>query len=157
MRVIAAALVTLGLIVSCATPPTEFSVSQFTMSGDFTEDDWVGFSDERIFLYSESPINALVIHIIPSDNREYELVTVHYLPGVPATLGKGFAEPYAPSDAPNGLRSQPETLSGEQRIPWDIHPGDPNGIYRIEVYINGKHIRTLEFDVRDVPPAERSG
>jgi hypothetical protein len=152
MRTFAAALAALGLAVSCATSPTEFSVSQFTMSGDLTEDEWVGFSHEKIFLYSESSINALMLHIIPSNNREYELITIHYLPGVPSIIGKGFAESYAPSDAPNGLRSQSEILSGEQRIPWDIHPGDPNGIYRMEVHINGKQLRTLEFDVRDVPP-----
>jgi hypothetical protein len=123
------------------------------MSGNFDDDEWSGVSDERVLEYAGHEVSALVLHIIPSDGRDYEVTVVHYLPGIPRSIGDGWAEPYVPSDALTGLRAKPEVVSGEQRFTWDIHPGDPSGIYRIEVHINGRHVQTLEFDVRDVPPA----
>jgi len=153
VRITSIAVLSWAVALACASSPPVFTVSQFTMSGEFTADDWRGVSHERVLQYSDHQVEALVLKIIPSNSRKYEVVTVHYLPGVPLKIGDGWAEPYVSSDAPNGLRTKPEILRGEQRIVWDIHPGDPTGTYRIEVYINGQLIRTLEFEVRDVPPA----
>jgi hypothetical protein len=141
------------LVLACASIPPGFTVEQFTVSGVSDDEKWELEIRDRVLSYSGNPIEAIGCVITPPDDQDYEFTAVHYLPGVPLAIGDGWAEPYSPSDAPNGLHSLPEFLIGERRFTWDISPGDPNGIYRIEIHINGKRVQTLEFEVRDVPPA----
>ena len=152
-EVVVAALV---LLVACSSNSPDFIVSQFTVSGDYNGEEWDMVAHERILNYSGRGLEGLGCTITPPNEHEYEYTVVHYLPGIPLTVGEGWAEPYVPSDAPNGMRTKPKLASGEKRLTWGISPGDPNGIYRIEIHINGRHTYTLEFEVRNVPAAQQA-
>ena len=85
--------------------------------------------------------------------ESFTVKTKHYLLGVPESLppevlGLGFV----PEDAPHGIEFPEVTVEGGRWFSFRLEPGDPVGLYKIEVIINGHTHETLEFIV--VPSAD---
>jgi len=141
------------LVLACSEEPPEFVVSQFTISGEFDDDELELNSHPRDLEFHGEGLNQLACRIQPQNEEPYVYVVVHFLPGEPTDIGHGWSRAYTPADAPNGLRSSPNRALGDKVLTWPLEPGDPNGEYRLEVHINGVHQQTLRYRVAGIPPA----
>jgi hypothetical protein len=83
-------------------------------------------------------------------SRDPRTVTItHYLPAVPETLGAGWRDlGFEPSDAIDGLTGSPAEVRGGRWFTFDTEAGDPTGIYRYVIAIDGNQWRTIEFEVQ---------
>jgi hypothetical protein len=72
----------------------------------------------------------------------------HQLPGVPEKLGASWRDlGYEPADAVNGLTAAPVEVRGGRWFTFNTELGDPVGIYRYKIAIDGNHWKTVEFEV----------
>lgn len=83
--------------------------------------------------------------------NEYELHTVHYLPGEPTELRGEFASE-VPEAAKVGLHTPPRTYRGTASLQFHFDEGDPLGPWRVEVYIDGEFKKAVKFQL--VEPTE---
>ena len=157
MRSRALVLVGALLVASCATNSNRFLVSQFTISLAPSGDDFESVRDDRRLVYRPGAINSIACVITPPNDDVYEYVVVHYLPGIPKHLGGPWARDYQPADAPSGLEALPKSAQGEKLLTWQIEPGDPDGIYSLEIQINGSPQFRLEFEVSGAQHAAQQG
>jgi hypothetical protein len=110
--------------------------------------------------------DSLGFAVRSSSTEPFIVTTRHYLPGVPDSLPPEVLElGYTPEDATSGIEFPVETVSGGRWFTFRLEPGDPVGLYKIEVIINGQKHETLEFDVlpstaeyaKGFPPPECPG
>jgi hypothetical protein len=99
-------------------------------------------------------LQGLGFKLQSSSDAPFSVYTIHYLPGIPATLGDTGAEGsefegYRPQDAISGLRTRPVEVEGEKYFYWHLDSGDPIGEYRIEVYVDDRLTETLIFTVTE--------
>jgi len=84
--------------------------------------------------------------VTPSASEEYTTSKVTYLPGVPLVLS-GNLKGEDPDKAPEGYKSPTYRAKGVAVHTMGLDPGDPFGIYRAEVFINGKLEKEIFFEV----------
>ena len=98
--------------------------------------------------------DSLGFSVRSSGSEPFTVSTKHYLPGVPQSLPpEVLALGYTPEDALSGIEFPAETVEGGRWFTFRLELGDPVGLYKIDVMINGKTHDTLEFEV--VPSTEQ--
>ena len=82
----------------------------------------------------------------PKDfTAHYDGYYILYLPATSRVIGKEFARN---NGAPAVLRTENRRFNGErwwQTLEFD--PGDPLGVYRIEIYVNNRLLKSIVFNV----------
>ena len=105
-------------------------------------------SSSRHVLLHQPPWEGFGFYLrFPS--RAARTVTItHHLPGVPQKLGTGWRDlGYEPADAVDGLTAAPVQVDGGRWFTISTDVGDPVGIYRFAIAIDGNHWQTVEFEV----------
>jgi hypothetical protein len=156
-RSAALALAALPVLLSCATSPTGYTVD-FGRAGLA----WEGTQPHQILVERTSVVprdvggyTALGFEIHPPGDEPYQVYSVHYLPEarVPAPLPDGFE-----AVANGGIKTSTDTVVGPRVFSFGFDETDPLGLYRIEVFVNGRlageaSIQVVEPD--SYPPAPR--
>ncbi len=86
------------------------------------------------------------VRITPPTNESYEVRFVHYLPAVPRdTAGKVSGAPV--SQEGRVIEGSGDVSEGISVYPFGFDPGDPEGEYKVEVYLNGTRMAVLPYSV----------
>jgi len=96
---------------------------------------------------SEGQVFGIVIK--PTNNQEYSVKTISFLPSPPSSLS-GMLEKQNPEAHKKGYESPSTPSAGETPIPFWLDEGDPTGVYRIDVYINEQFVREVFFEVFEI-------
>jgi hypothetical protein len=75
--------------------------------------------------------------------KAFQLTTVTYPPSAPKILGISYKD----QDSSRGLRSRPRELNGSGVSMFSFDRGDPTGPWKMEIYVDGKLLRTVRFTV----------
>jgi len=94
----------------------------------------------------------LGIKITPPNRGRYRMHTVSYLPVAPEVLG-GSLKGQADTAATEGYASPKIFAEGVHVQSIILDPSDPPGLYRVDVFIDGKLVRRLNFNVVKVDSA----
>ena len=139
--------------ISCARERSDYSLRSglIELRSDGGRPELVLAKETNEVSRTEQETISIGFAIASSTPREFEVRTVHYLPGIPEHLG-GQLSGKQREAATEGLRSDPVVVKGAQFFPYEVGPGDPFGTYRIEVYVNGKFFRELRFEVVERQP-----
>lgn len=91
-------------------------------------------------------------YLIWEKNRKpFQIETVTYPPSAPRMLGNVHSD----QSLSGGLRSGPIQLNdGKGATGFGFDPGDPTGLWKMEFFVDGKLLRTVEFTVYE--PNEKS-
>ena len=84
------------------------------------------------------------VEITPVTEDPYIVELVTKMPSIPRKLSGVFEDAKA-EEATKGLKFPPYELAGTSAIPMGFDEGDPLGIYTLEVYVNKKLIKTIEY------------
>lgn len=116
--------------------------------GIFGEDNGKYFIEEKTlkipYVTSESQIFGAII--VPPDNEEYQFYSISYLPKTPRILS-GDISMLSTTSNEKGYKSPIYQMNGIGAHPMWLDVGDPEGLYRIEIYVNGFLQDIIEFEV----------
>lgn len=91
--------------------------------------------------------------VIAELNRSrFKAQLVHYLPAQPKTLSGSLARKDPTSAATKGVAGPARRYDGRASWFFVFDEGDPIGIYRLEIVVDGGLLKTIEYEV--VPPHE---
>ena len=79
--------------------------------------------------------------------RSFSTYTIHYLPARPETLS-GRLSGQAATAAPQGVRTEEEVHGQEVTFPLWFDQGDPEGLYRADIYVDGRLARSVRYEVK---------
>jgi hypothetical protein len=87
--------------------------------------------------------------VVPPDQNPYTCQFVVHLPSPPDAITGGIAQ-VNPGKPSTTITSQKKEISGRSYIAlmW-FDPGDPVGDYSVDVFVNGKLLKTIKFNVRN--------
>lgn len=139
------ALAAVLLVGACSPkPPTTFDV-KFGILGKDNGSQVLKTETTAIPFITRDKGQLFGAVITPSDEASYRFHTVIFLPAAPAKLTGDLGQ-VAPAQAPEGIRSAPQTTSGKTSVEMWFDEGDPMGRYKVELYVNDALLRTVEFD-----------
>jgi hypothetical protein len=75
--------------------------------------------------------------------KPFRLTTVTYPPSAPRMLGVSYKD----QDPTKGLRSRSRELNGYGASEFSFDPGDPTGLWKMEIYVDGRLFKTIQFTV----------
>lgn len=78
-------------------------------------------------------------------NLAFRLETVTHFPGIPRIL-TGDLEDQTPARV---VKSPSRRINGSGASSFRFDEGDPSGIYKMEFYVDGRFLRSIEFEVLD--------
>ena len=81
--------------------------------------------------------------IYEKSNKTFKLQTVVRLPVPPRVVGPGFID----LDSAGGLRGAPATREGQAAVIFSFDRDDPIGLWKLEIHVDDKLLRTFEFTV----------
>jgi hypothetical protein len=70
-----------------------------------------------------------------------------YPPGPPKQVKGNFAG--APEDWANGIRSRVTTFVGSATVGYKFNEGDPIGLYKLVIFVDGTETAAIEFNIVD--------
>ena len=91
--------------------------------------------------------------VTPSSLKPYEIYAILYPPSEPKKVVFKHINPAKTNNRlikkplTEGIRSPKHKRKGSYHFPIWFDPGDPLGIYKIEVYINSKLYKVIEYEV----------
>jgi hypothetical protein len=86
--------------------------------------------------------------------KPFRLTTVTYPPSAPKILGASYKD----QNPSKGLQSRARELNGYGASGFSFDSGDPTGLWKMEIYVDGKLFRTIGFTVyepNDKPKLDR--
>ena len=87
-------------------------------------------------------VSGIGFVVIPSSAAPYSVYSVHRLPGAPRTVGKSL------DLQPDGsFRTRAESAQGACLFSFAFDADDPLGTYGIDVYVDGRLVRSAEIRV----------